>query len=152
MKRVLLLTLLSTSIFASNYELKDLENVNYGEVLLKEERLYNKNTLIYRNKHVNVLIGGASITGYKRIDLGKGYDINVGVWVESEIGKVISLNKTKEQLGRDKDTYEKSKEYLEKNKSRNNEHSKRLSEEYIKSYERSYVEFGYINPYINRIC
>ena len=95
MKRVLLLTLLSTSIFASNYELKDLENVNYGEVLLKEERLYNKNTLIYRNKHVNVLIGGASITGYKRIDLGKGYDINVGVWVESEIWLFISIINTK---------------------------------------------------------
>ena len=153
MKRVLLLALLSTSIFASNlYELKVLGNVNYGEISLKEERLYNKNTLIYRNKHGNVLIGGASITGYKRIDLGKGYDINVGVWVESGIGKVISLNKAKEQLGRDKDTYEKSKEYLEKNKNRNNEHSKRLSEEYIKSYERSYVEFGYVNPYINRIC
>ena len=113
MKRVVLLTLLSTSIFASNrYELKDLGNINYGEISLKEERLYNKNTLIYRNKHGNVLTGGSSITGYKRIDLGKGYDINVGVWVESEIGKVISLNKTKEQLGKDKDTYEKSKESL----------------------------------------
>ena len=104
MKRVLLLTLLLTSIFASNrYELKDLGNVNYGEISLKEERLYNKNTLIYRNKHGNVLTGGSSITGYKRIDLGKGYDINVGVGVESWIGKVISLNK---------DTYEKSKESL----------------------------------------
>ncbi len=84
MKRVLLLTLLSTSIFASNrYELKDLGNVNYGEISLKEERLYNKNTLIYRNKHGNVLTGRSSITGYKRIGLGKGYDMNVGVGVES---------------------------------------------------------------------
>lgn len=54
MKRVVLLTLLSTSIFASNrYELKDLGNINYGEISLKEERLYNKNTLIYRNKYGN---------------------------------------------------------------------------------------------------
>ena len=97
MKRVLLLTLLSTSIFASDwYELKVLGNLNYGEVSLKEERLYNKNTLIYRNKHGNILTGGSSITGYKRIDLGKGYDINIRVGVESWIGKVISLNKTKE--------------------------------------------------------
>ena len=96
-KRVLLLTLLSTSIFASDwYELKVLGNLNYGEVSLKEERLYNKNTLIYRNKHGNILTGGSSITGYKRIDLGKGYDINIRVGVESWIGKVISLNKTKE--------------------------------------------------------
>ena len=82
MKRVLLLTLLSTSIFASNwYELKVIGNINYGEISLKEEILYNKNTLIYRNKYGNVLTGGSLITGYKRIDLGKGYDINVGVGV-----------------------------------------------------------------------